>query len=77
VLQKTPGAAGAHYGLAFLLLREGEAEEATGHLEAFLANAPEDADASEHVDHARATLAQLRGEAHDSMPEAPPPDELF
>jgi len=63
--------------LAFLLLRSGEAEEATGHLEAFLANVPADSEATDHVDHARATLAQLRGEAHESMPEPPPPDELF
>lgn len=77
VLQKDPGAAGAHYGLAFLLLRAGEAEEATGHLQAFLANVPSGAEAGDHVDHARATLAQLRGEAHESMPEPPPPDELF
>ena len=77
VLQKNPGAVGAHYGLAFLLLRLGEAEEATGHLQAFLANAPDGPDASTHVDHARSTLAQLRGEAHETMPEPPPPDELF
>jgi tetratricopeptide (TPR) repeat protein len=77
VLQKAPGSAGAHYGLAFLLLRDGNAEEAVGHLEAFLANAPEDSEAGQHVDHARATLAQIRGEAHDSMPEPPPADELF
>ena len=77
VLQKAPGAAGAHYGLAFLLLSDGDAAEATGHLEAFLANAPEDSEASDHVDHARATLAQLRGEAHESMPEPPPADELL
>ena len=77
VLQKNPGAAGAHYGLAFLLLRDGEAEEAIGHLEAFLANAPAGSEAQDHVDHARATLAQLRGEAHESMSEPPPPDELF
>jgi tetratricopeptide (TPR) repeat protein len=77
VLQKDPGAAGAHYGLAFLLLRDGGADEAIGHLEAFLASAPSGPEAGGHVDHARATLAQLRGEAHESMPEPPPPDELF
>ena len=54
-----------------------DAEEATAHLQAFLANAPEGSDASTHVDHARSTLAQLRGEAHEAMPEPPPPDELF
>jgi len=77
VLQKDPGAAGAHYGLAFLLIRSGEHAEATGHLEAFLADAPSGPEAGDHVNHARATLAQLRGEAHESMPEPPPADELF
>jgi tetratricopeptide (TPR) repeat protein len=76
VLQKEPGAAGAHYGLAFILLRSGQREEAVGHLEAFLAEAPGAPEAGDHVAHARATLAHLRGEAHGSPPEAPP-DELF
>ncbi len=76
VLQKDPGAAGAHYGIAFLLLRSGQSEEAATHLEAFLANPPSQSVSEEHVRHARATLAQLRGEAHEASPE-PPPDELF
>lgn len=62
VLQKDPEAAGAHYGLAYLLLRKGNEREAVQHLEAFLANPPRGAEAREHVDHARSTLAQLRGE---------------
>lgn len=62
VLQKDPEAAGAHYGLAYLLLRKGDEREAVQHLEAFLANPPRGAEAREHVDHARSTLAQLRGE---------------
>lgn len=76
VLQKEPGAAGAHYGLAFILLRAGQPEEAIRHLEAFLAHAPDSPDAADHVSHARTTLAQLRGEAHEHTPE-PAPDELF
>ncbi len=76
VLQKDPSASGAHYGLAFILLRSGEVEEGMEHLEAFLANAPRNADAEEHIHHARATLAELRGEVHDRAPE-PPPNELF
>jgi tetratricopeptide (TPR) repeat protein len=59
VLQKDPSAPGAHYGLAFLLLRAGREEEAGDHLRAFLENAPDGADASEHVQHARSTLAEL------------------
>jgi Flp pilus assembly protein TadD len=62
VLQKDPHAAGAHYGLAYLLLRKGEEREAAEHLEAFLANPPRGVEAREHIAHARSTLAQLRGE---------------
>jgi Flp pilus assembly protein TadD len=77
VLQKNPTAAGANYGLAFLLLRGADPESAIEHLEAFLAQAPEDGGAKDHVGHARSTLAQLRGEPHEASAEAPPPDELF
>jgi tetratricopeptide (TPR) repeat protein len=77
VLQKNPAAAGAHYGLAFILLRGESPESAIPHLEAFLAHAPAGPEAGDHVHHARSTLAQLRGEAHDAPTEPPPPDELF
>jgi len=76
VLQKDPSASGAHYGLAFILLRAGEAQESAEHLEAFLANPPEGPDADDHIHHARTTLAGLRGESHEHAPE-PPPNELF
>ena len=66
VLQKDPEAAGAHYGLAFILLRGGRPEESIPHLEAFLSRAPADSTANAHVEHARWTLAQLRGEMHDN-----------
>lgn len=69
VLQKDPGAAGAHYGLAYLLLRKGEDREAVEHLEAFLAHPPQGPEAGEHIDHARATLAQLRGEPDSLFPD--------
>lgn len=59
VLSRDDSAAGAHYGLAFLLLRSGRDEEAVKHLRRFLELAPEQADAQRHVDHARATLARL------------------
>lgn len=77
VLQKDPGSAGAHYGLAFILLRTERPEESIAHLEAFLSCAPGSPDAGEHVDHARRTLAQLRGEATDRSPVQPPHDDLF
>jgi tetratricopeptide (TPR) repeat protein len=60
VLQKDPSAAGAHYGLAYLLLRRGDEAEAIAHLESFLNNPPTGPEASEHISHARSTLAQLR-----------------
>jgi len=69
VLQKTPGAAGAHYGLAFLLLKDERPEEAIQHLEAFLSDPPEGEEAGYHIEHARSTLAQLRGQEHDAFTE--------
>ncbi len=68
VLKSKPDAAGAHYGLAFLYLRAGQHEDALRHLRAFLANAPDDDVAEEHVHHARATMAQLTGDA--DLPES-------
>ncbi len=62
VLQKDPAATGARYGLAYLLLRRGEEEEAVQHLEIFLTSPPNGPEAAEHIAHARSTLAQLRGE---------------
>jgi tetratricopeptide (TPR) repeat protein len=72
VLQKDPNAAGAHYGLAFILLRGERPGESIPHLEAFLARAPTGEDAGAHVEHARWTLAQLRGELHDTPTESQP-----
>ena len=71
VLQKDPGASGAHYGLAFILVRGETPEESIPHLEAFLSNAPDGADAGAHVEHARWTLAELRAGTLD--PSAEPP----
>jgi Flp pilus assembly protein TadD len=72
VLQKEPNASGAHYGLAYLLLRSGDRDEARSHLRAFLDHAPKGADAGEHVAHARATLASLEGgEATEGGEDAP------
>lgn len=68
VLHRDPESPGAHYGLAFLLLRHSSASEAVDHLEAFLASAPDDADAQDHVNHARRTLAELRGGGPDDDP---------
>ena len=59
VLDRDPSAVGAHYGLAFLKLKEGDVDAAAGHLRQFLASPPDRAEATKHVEHARQTLAQL------------------
>jgi tetratricopeptide (TPR) repeat protein len=50
---------GAHYGLAFLLLKTGDAEKAAEHLRAFLARPPKGTDADRWIRHAESTLSQL------------------
>ncbi len=59
VLARDANAPGAHYGLAFLLLRDGKDAEAMEHLRRFLESPPEREDAQEHVRHARETLEHL------------------
>ena len=76
VLHKDPSSSGAHYGLAFILMSSERPEEAILHLESFLGNAPGAEDASLHVEHARLTLAQLRGEG-SSEPALPFHEEMF
>jgi Flp pilus assembly protein TadD len=49
----------AHYGLAFLFLRRGDASNARLHLKAFLQRPPGDERAAAHIEHARQTLEQL------------------
>jgi len=67
VLELKPHASGAHYGLAFLLLGRGQRDEAVMHLRAFLARPPRTAGAERHVDHARASLAEITGEGDEAM----------
>ena len=50
---------GAHYGLAFLLIKRGETEAAVTHLQAFLANPPRDAEAQKWIDHAQHALHDI------------------
>ena len=66
MLEQDPDAAGAHYGLAFLMLREGRTDEAAQHLRAFLAQPPEGPEATRHIEHARASLLELTGETPDA-----------
>jgi Flp pilus assembly protein TadD len=65
VLSRDGTSPGAHYGLAFLLLREGGSAEAEQHLESFLASPPQGAEAEAHIAHARQTLAELRSASAD------------
>jgi Flp pilus assembly protein TadD len=81
VLAREAGAPGAHYGLAFLMLRDGRDDEARKHLDAFLASAPSGPEAEAHISHARRTLEQLAAgppdadQAESADPaDATPPD---
>ena len=61
-LQLAPDLAGAHYGLAFLLLKRGDTAHAGIHLEAYLRNSSDsDAAASKFRAHALKTLDELKG----------------
>ena len=56
-----PKLAGAHYGLAFLLLRRGDTDDAAFHLESFLMDPPPpSAEAERWVRHAKETLERIR-----------------
>jgi tetratricopeptide (TPR) repeat protein len=59
-LEIAPNLSGAHYGLAFLLLKRDDRTGAEEHLEAFLAKRPTGADAERWIRHAEETLATLR-----------------
>jgi tetratricopeptide (TPR) repeat protein len=59
-LDLEPELSGAHYGLAFLLLKRGDATGAEEHLTAFLSRAPSGAEAERWVAHAKQALEQLR-----------------
>lgn len=70
-LEIQPKLSGAHYGLAFLLLRRGEPDNAAFHLESFLMDPPSpSAEADRWIRHARETLERLR--TTDQPPPAPP-----
>lgn len=61
-LQLAPDLAGAHYGLAYLLLKRGDTAHAGLHLDAFLRNTTDGDEASARFrSHAQQTLDQLKG----------------
>jgi Flp pilus assembly protein TadD len=57
-----PALPGAHYGLAFLLLRRGEATDAAFHLESFLMHPPRGQESEKWIEHAREALDRLRND---------------
>jgi hypothetical protein len=66
-LELDPQLSGAHYGLAFLLLKRGDLNGAQRHLHAFLSNPPKSAEADRWVRHAQQTLDQLA--SNDGSPD--------
>ncbi|HYV96199.1 MAG TPA: tetratricopeptide repeat protein [Gemmatimonadaceae bacterium] len=64
-LELKPELAGAHYGLAFLLIKRGDLEGAEQHLSAFLADPPKGNDGAQWIEHARRTLDRLRNPPQD------------
>src|SRR5882724_9844916 len=65
--------AGAHYGLAFLLLKRGDPDGAAQHLRAFLAHPPKGPDAQKWIEHATQALRDLgaSGPTQAAAAEAP------
>lgn len=57
---------GAHYGVAFLLLKKGDTTQAGEHLRAFLARPPRGPDAEKWIRHAGETLEVLDASAGDA-----------
>src|SRR5436309_9043973 len=68
--------AGAHYGLAFLLLKRGDPDGAAQHLRAFLAHPPKGPDAQKWIEHATQALRDLGAQpAPGSIASARAPEE--
>lgn len=71
-LQLEPTLSGAHYGLAFLLLKKDDKADAESHLRSFLEKPPKGPEADRWIRHARTTLEKLEsGESSaDTQSEA-------
>jgi tetratricopeptide (TPR) repeat protein len=70
-LELDPALAGAHYGLAFLLIKRGDPDGGAQHLRAFLAQPPRGPDAQRWVEHAHRALHELGAPAPETV-QAPP-----
>jgi Flp pilus assembly protein TadD len=67
---------GSHYGLAFLLLKRGDPDGATQHLQTFLARPPKGPDAQKWIEHATQALRDLgAGLTPAPLPSASPAPE--
>jgi Flp pilus assembly protein TadD len=69
-LDVAPEQAGAHYGLAFLLLKRGDRAGAMIHLESFLTTPSPDGEMERWVRHAEQTLSALRA-GNSDVPSEP------
>ncbi|MFL5561698.1 MAG: tetratricopeptide repeat protein [Gemmatimonadaceae bacterium] len=67
-LELDPALSGSHYGLAFLLLKRGDTNGATRHLEAFLAQPLDGVDTGRWMRHAKETLEALQSGADSHTP---------
>jgi len=69
-LEVAPDQVGAHYGLAFLLLKRGDRAAAMSHLDAFLTSPAGTNEMEQWVKHAEHTLSALRS-GSDTLPSEP------
>ena len=69
-LDLEPKLSGAHYGLGFLLLRQGDPDGAQQHLTLFLTEPPKGAEADRWVRHARQTLETLQNGGAEALPDS-------
>jgi tetratricopeptide (TPR) repeat protein len=63
---------GAHYGIAFLLIKKGDPIKGAEHLRTFLASPPRGPDAARWVQHAQTTLQDLPLPESGETESAPP-----
>jgi Flp pilus assembly protein TadD len=69
-LELDPTLTGAHYGIAFLLIKRGELSAAAQHLRSFLGRPPKGPDADRWVRHAETTLREIEDGASAEEAEA-------